>query len=256
MATAINSPHHRFSNVKALIFDLMGTCTNWNTTIVAAIEADKILANILSPDEQLQLASDWRQGFFREIHTHFRNKLPQEDIDITHKRVLDHLLESKGIGFTTYGENERNLLVRAWHEQKAWSDAIKAISQLKTKMMVVVLANGTTRLQLDIIRSSGLPFHTLFSSQLLGFTKPAPEIYHKALSLLEIEPNQAVMVAAHAYDLRAAKKMLGLKTAYIYRDTEDLDEEMDLVKNEVDLFFRGAKNNPLEELSDFLLKST
>jgi hypothetical protein len=35
----------------------------------------------------------------------------------------------------------------------------------------VVLANGTTRLQLDIIRSSKLPFDTLFSSQLLQATK-------------------------------------------------------------------------------------
>ncbi len=35
----------------------------------------------------------------------------------------------------------------------------------------VVLANGTTRLQLDIAKSSGLPFHALFSSQLLGLTK-------------------------------------------------------------------------------------
>lgn len=35
----------------------------------------------------------------------------------------------------------------------------------------VVLANGTTRLQLDITKSSGLHFHMLFSSQLLGLTK-------------------------------------------------------------------------------------
>lgn len=35
----------------------------------------------------------------------------------------------------------------------------------------VVLANGTTRLQLDIVKSSGIPFHTLFSSQLLQLTK-------------------------------------------------------------------------------------
>lgn len=35
----------------------------------------------------------------------------------------------------------------------------------------VVLANGTTRLQLDIVSSAALPFHTLFSSQLLGLTK-------------------------------------------------------------------------------------
>ncbi len=35
----------------------------------------------------------------------------------------------------------------------------------------VVLANGTTRLQIDIVRSSGLAFDMLFSSELLGVTK-------------------------------------------------------------------------------------
>lgn len=35
----------------------------------------------------------------------------------------------------------------------------------------VVLANGTTRLQLDIVSSAALPFHALLSSQLLGLSK-------------------------------------------------------------------------------------
>ena len=33
------------------------------------------------------------------------------------------------------------------------------------------LANGTSRLQLDIVKSAEIPFHTLFSSQLLSLTK-------------------------------------------------------------------------------------
>lgn len=33
-------------------------------------------------------------------------------------------------------------------------------------------------------------------------------MYQKALELLKLEPEQCLMVAAHAYDLRAAAKML------------------------------------------------
>jgi beta-phosphoglucomutase-like phosphatase (HAD superfamily) len=91
----------------------------------------------------------------------------------------------------------------------------------------VVLANGTTRLQLDIIQSSGLPFHALFSSQLLGLTKvvpyvlfvsvnshdyhpplqPDPSAYIRTMDLLQLRPEDCIMVAAHAYDLRAAKNV-------------------------------------------------
>jgi 2-haloacid dehalogenase len=64
----------------------------------------------------------------------------------------------------------------------------------------------------------------LFSSQLLGVSKPTLAVYHKAMTLVGIEdPGQAVMVAAHAYDLRAARQA-GLKTVYIQRWTDDLDE--------------------------------
>jgi hypothetical protein len=36
---------------------------------------------------------------------------------------------------------------------------------------IAVLANGTTRLQLDIVKSSDLPFDMLFSTKSLGITK-------------------------------------------------------------------------------------
>ena len=35
--------------------------------------------------------------------------------------------------------------------------------------------------------------------------QPDAEIYTKALELMQVAPSEAIMVAAHAYDLRAAK---------------------------------------------------
>lgn len=70
-----------------------------------------------------------------------------------------------------------------------------------------MLANGTARLQIDITKSSGLNFDMLLSSELLGLTKPDPAIYHKAIDLLGHKPEECLMVAAHAYDLKAAKKV-------------------------------------------------
>ena len=39
----------------------------------------------------------------------------------------------------------------------------------------------------------------------LNLTQPDPEIYTKALELMQVAPSEAIMVAAHAYDLKAAK---------------------------------------------------
>ncbi|OOF96638.1 hypothetical protein ASPCADRAFT_506273 [Aspergillus carbonarius ITEM 5010] len=230
---------------KALIFDLMGTCTNWHPTIQTALSTSPSLTHL--PTETLaQLASSWRTGFFNEIHRRFHAGLGTESIDVTHRRVLDSLLDEVGFG-AGVKEEERERLVSAWHFQGAWDDTIEAITRLKERFMVIVLANGTTRLQLDLIQSSGIPFHALFSSQLLGLTKPDPAIYRKALELLQVEPDEAVMVAAHAYDLRAAKGV-GMRTVYIYRDTEDLDEDMGVVRREVDVFLDGE--GPLGQLAE------
>lgn len=71
----------------------------------------------------------------------------------------------------------------------------------------------------------------LFSSELLGVYKPAPESYRKALELVRVSPEETVQVAAHAYHVRGAKRA-GMKTVYIHRWTDDINENMEVVKGE------------------------
>ncbi|BGP15019.1 hypothetical protein JCM10213_002836 [Rhodosporidiobolus nylandii] len=269
---------------KALVFDLMGTCLDWHSALLPALrDAAATFPSSAFPDETSlsRLALDWRQGFFDEIQAHFDRGEEQEDIDVTHRRVLDRLLEEKGLG-EGCGERTRQKLVLQWHKQigqcirffaeraahihrgAAWPDVLPALERLRKRFFVVVLANGTVRLELDLIRSSGLPFHALFSSELLGLIKasgsppvvaegagegkgaylytripqPDPAIYRKVLDLLQVQPEDALMVAAHAYDLRAAKQV-GMKTAYIQRWTEDEREDMAKVREDVDVFVDG-----------------
>ncbi|KAJ4001954.1 haloacid dehalogenase [Lentinula boryana] len=244
----------------------MGTCTDWSASVTAAIREQCINTSLTLPDVQLdedlrRFASAWRAGFFREIHQRFSNGEPQEDIDITHRRVLDQLLSEKGALVNmsdVWGNDIRAKLVQSWHHQEAWPDAISGLERLKKNYFVVVLANGTTRMQLDLVHSSQLTFHALFSSQLLGLTKPDPRIYQKVLELLNCEPRDCIMVAAHAYDLRVAAK-IGMKTAYIHRTTEDPDEDMERVRSECDIFVSGTDGKTfcgLYELADILCSTS
>ncbi|KAM0751439.1 haloacid dehalogenase [Meredithblackwellia eburnea MCA 4105] len=227
---------------KAIIFDLMGTCTDWKSSLLPLLRSCPTLPH-LSPET---LADEWRAGFFEEIHRRFLSGDGTEDIDVTHRRVLDRLLEKHGAGTVeddeAWSEELRNRLVKQWHVQLPWPDSISGLEQLKEKFFVVVLANGTTRLQLDIVTSSRLSFHTLLSSQLLGLTKPDPKIYLRALELLSLKPEETVMVAAHAYDLRAAAEV-GIRTMYVRRETEDRDEDLDKVEKEreFDWFVEGRR---------------
>ena len=116
----------------------------------------------------------------------------------------------------------------------------EALRKLKEErgLEVYVHANGTTRLQLNLVRSSSLKFDLLFSSELLGCYKPAPENYHRALEFLKLRPEECVTVAAHAYDLRGAKAV-GMKTVYVRRWTDDIREDQEVIRRENDAYLEG-----------------
>jgi len=63
------------------------------------------------------LAIDWREGFFEEIHHRFQTGEPAEDIDVTHRRVLDRLLQERGVDSQTWDDEVRDKLVQQWHNQ-------------------------------------------------------------------------------------------------------------------------------------------
>lgn len=126
----------------------------------------------------------------------------------------------------------------------------------------------------------------MFSSQLLGYTKvksrrpfrgpevcadnqPDPRVYRRALEILDRRPEEVAMVAAHAYDLRAAKKVYvqfsnwadicrGMRTIYIHRDTEDPLEDEEEMRTEFDLYIDGraevGAEGGLVRLADILSK--
>ncbi|KAF3396479.1 hypothetical protein F1880_006741 [Penicillium rolfsii] len=225
--------------IKAVFFDFMGTCLDWHSSVVEAFPraTDKQTAS--------KLALEWRKQYFIANNQRYLQGLAPEDIDITLARVLDAVLEQFHDVSSHLDTDAKKRLVAAWHSQPAWPEVQQAIRSIREDhgLEVFVHANGTTRLQLDLTRSSGLTFNMLFSSQLLGVYKPGPEAYQKALQLVKLQPEEVVLVAAHAYDLRGAQNV-GLRTIYIHRWTDDIDEDMKKVKTEFDFYLEDMKNLP------------
>ena len=220
----------------------MGTCLDWHSSITPvlhrALQQTAQLSSSQPPTEAeaSALALAWRSSFFSDIHARFATGAPQEDIDTTHRRLLKNLLASpEWEQYPSLTDEQVENCVRAWHTQLPWPDVPPALPTLRKNFDVVVLANGTLRLQVDITKSAGLSFDMLLSSELLGLTKPDPAIYRRALELLGREAGECVMVAAHAYDLRAARGV-GLRTCYLRRWTEDVGEDFGEVEGEVDWF--------------------
>jgi len=107
-----------FSGVQALVFDLMGTCADWHTSIVSAMREHPIPPPLADSDLPA-LASEWRAGFFRAIIASFKAGEESPDIDIVHARLLDELLEARGVSPDSGWDSKQRVdLVHAWHKQK------------------------------------------------------------------------------------------------------------------------------------------
>jgi 2-haloalkanoic acid dehalogenase type II len=218
------------TRIRAVFFDFMGTCLDWHSGAV------EVLPQSITEQERSKLALEWRHDYFDANSARLAAGEPPENIDITLRRTLEALLNKYPAHKPLFDEQTMNQCVAAWHSMQAWPDVPRAIEELKTAgYEVFVFANGTTRLQLDLCRSSGLAFNMLFSSELLGVYKPAPESFQKTLSLVKVKPEESVMVAAHAWDVRGGKKA-GMRTVYIHRWTDDINEDMEVVKGENDFF--------------------
>lgn len=227
------------TKVKAVFFDFMGTCVDWHSTAV------KAMPSTLPEAEASRIAIAWHRQYFAENAKLASKNAPPEDIDQTLARALDIVLDLNHQQRDHFDRHARTKLVTNWHRQLAWPDSKKAIDTLRDELGldVIVHGNGTPRMQMDLCRSSGLSFNMLFSSLLIGFYKPDPRAYHKVLELVKLSPDEVVMVAAHAYDLRGAQKC-GLRTIYIHRWTDDTDENMVEVRSEFDVYLEGMEGLP------------
>ncbi|EME40244.1 hypothetical protein DOTSEDRAFT_66062 [Dothistroma septosporum NZE10] len=125
---------------------------------------------------------------------------------------------------------DANRCIEAWHYQNSWLEIKAAMERLKKSgYEAFVHVNGTTRLQLDLCQSIGLSFDLLSSSQFLVHIKPALENYTRALGSIKREPDGC-----------AAKKA-GWKTVYVYRWTDDVEEDQKIVKEENDAWIEDIR---------------
>ncbi len=203
------------SSVKALTFDVFGTVVDWRSSVIKELNE---LAEVkgLSADWD-SFADKWRGGYAPSMDKVRKGELTWKNINELHRMVLDRLLDEFNI--TELSEQEKIHLNKAWHRLAPWPDSVKGLTKLKQKFTIATLSNGNISLLANMAKHAGLPWDVILSSELAKHYKTDKEVYLTALSLLDLEPGEVMMCAAHQDDLLAATA-LGLKTAYISRPLE------------------------------------
>jgi 2-haloacid dehalogenase len=201
--------------IEALLFDVFGTVVDWRTTLIRQLEhfgADQRL-----DADWVTLADDWRAEYEPAMKKVRGGERPWTSLEQLHRESLDMLLERHGLG--RLSEEQRRRLVLSWHFLDPWPDTLAGLGRLKRKYILGTLSNGGVRLLADMARYAGLPWDVILSSDLFRHFKPDPSVYLGAAALLDAAPENLMLVAAHNYDLAAARRH-GFKTAFVARQAE------------------------------------
>jgi 2-haloacid dehalogenase len=208
-------PNSKLGNVKALVFDTFGTVVDWRSSVISegmawgkAKELNINWANF---------ADRWRLGYGPAMDKVRKGEIPWTRLDDLHRMILEELLKQFKIEGLT--EEEKVSWSHVWRRLKPWPDSVEGLTRLKKKYVIAPLSNGNIALMTNLAKFGGLPWDVILGAEPVRHYKPDREVYVSAYDALDLKPEEVMMCAAHAADLRAARGN-GLRTGFIYRPDE------------------------------------
>jgi 2-haloacid dehalogenase len=204
--------------VRAVLFDVFGTVVDWRSGVsrdVAAFMARHAIRGV----DPAAFADAWRRRYSPSMEEVRSGRRPFVRLDVLHFESLKATLSEFDLIPENFAEAELLDLNRAWHRLDPWPDAIAGLQRMKSRLIIAPLSNGNVSLLLNMAKRASIPWDAILGAEVVAAYKPAPDAYLKTATLLDLSPNDVVMVAAHNGDLAAARAC-GLRTAFVPRPTE------------------------------------
>lgn len=201
--------------VKALVFDVFGTVVDWRGSVIRELSAFGNGRGISA--DWTRFADEWRGLYQPSMEEVRMGRRPWAILDDLHLESLLKLLERHNVRGLARHEVEH--LNTIWHRLDPWPDVVEGLLRLKRRYVIGTLSNGNTGLLVRMAKRAGLPWDVILGAESARAYKPMPEAYQRNAQLLNLEPHEMMLVAAHNDDLRAAAKT-GYRTAFVVRRYE------------------------------------
>ena len=209
-------PGVSLEGVKALVFDVFGTCVDWRTGV--ARDAERILTPLGYTLDWRALADAWRALYQPTMEEVRSGRQPYVALDVLHRRMLDAIRPRFGLqALDAAVADDLNL---AWHRLDTWPDTVPGLVRLKRQYLLAPCSNGNIALMVDLARRNGIPWDAVLGADIARDFKPKPAVYLLSAAALNLQPREVMMVAAHSDDLRQAAAS-GLRTAHVARPGEN-----------------------------------
>ena len=199
-------------DIKALVFDVFGTVVDWRTPVnreARALGEAKGLEGV----DWGRFADEWRNGYRPAMERVNNGERPWTTLDVLNREILDE------IAVPGLAKAEKDDLNGVWQRLDPWPDSASGLARLRNKFLTAALSNGSMAMLANLSKHACLVWDCVLSVELFKRYKPDPEVYRGAAALLALPTENVMMVAAHKYDLEAAKSQ-GMQTALVSRPDE------------------------------------
>lgn len=208
--------------IKVLAFDLDDTLWDMRPTLIRAEQ--KLYAWLKSNCPRM----DYDSASMRTIRAELVQQQPQLRTNISElrRRVIERALKSSGytaLESETYSQQAFEVFLEARNQVLFFNGALDALQQLGGNYVLGTLTNGNAD-----IKRLGLTdyFSFSFSAEQVGAPKPAPNLFHAALSHTGISAEEMIYIGDHPeLDIGAAHKM-GLHTIWVNINSQEYAGEV------------------------------
>ena len=201
------------SNIEVVVLDVLGTMVDEPSGLRAAIRDAVPAADAASVDQMLAV---WQQHVAHEQGRIAGGARPFANTEVIDREAAGRVAKHAGL----LDPMTIARLATAGQRLKPWDDSIVGVTRLARRFPVLGLSNAGRKTLLRLNAHAGLRWHQALSAEDAGAYKPAPEVYQLAIDASGCPPDQILMVAAHAWDLRGAQAV-GMRTAYVERPVGD-----------------------------------
>ncbi|NJI59725.1 haloacid dehalogenase type II [Microbacterium oxydans] len=200
-----------FRDITTVVFDVLGTLVDeprgLRTAIVEAAGP---------PSDSEALLGIWQGHIEREQARIGRSERDYADTETLDREAALQVAEAAGLD----DQARIGRLAAAAERLPPWDDSADGVARLAQRFRVLGLSNATTKTLHRLGAHAGLEWDLALSADAVRAYKPAPEVYALAVEAAGGDPSRALMVAAHAWDLRGAQAV-GMRTAYVRRPVGD-----------------------------------
>ena len=198
-------------STRAITFDLYGTLLDLEATFAPAFAG--FLQDRGLELDAAELVRTWEWVYLHEGMVDTFLGGPRTPFEQLRRITLSQLFSRVGID---HSRDDIEDLLGSRVTPTLFPDVVEALTALRDRYTLSVLSNGDLAVLQRIVAALNIPVHHTISVEQAGCYKPDQRVYRKATELLSVDAENVLHVAAHAWDVRAAR-VAGMKGAYIDR---------------------------------------